>query len=240
MSHRPLQVPFGTSEAGQTNPEGTVLCKTSDTLAWLSTPRCGLVGPHAFTFQWTFQRRRDGRHSTRETAHHHYPQMKGQALFVEAAAPPIKRIRHAALELVDSVWELIFVSGAIDPSILISLGTSAHWDLHSPLLQQQWPREGSRMVITRARTQFASRYAGWQTLALRNGRFFPPPVRWELAVDVRGCVQILLGWSPDFLPDDQVFIVKRAVDVTSCTFVVPHQARKITEFREASWTGYLR
>lgn len=240
MTPTPLDVPFDASEAGQTPPQGTVQRQSSDSLAWLSNPCCGLVGPHAFTFQWTFQRRHDGRHSTRETAHHHFPQMKGQALFVESVTPPIKRIRHAALELVDSVWELIFVSGAMDPSIHSSLGVSAHWDLRSPILEQQCPRQGSRMVLAWARTQFANRYASWQALALRNGGFFPPPMRWELAVDVRGCVQVLLSWSSGFLPDNQTFIVKRVADVTSGTFVLPHQAHKVTEFREASWTGYLR
>jgi hypothetical protein len=140
--------------------------------------------------------------------------MKGQALFVEAVTPPIKRIRHAALELVDAVS----CSGVIDSSIHSSLGTGAHWDLLAPILPQQCPHEAIRSLLARVRAHFVHRYAGWQALALRNGRFFPPPMRWELTMDTQGCVQVLLGWSPGFLPDDQVLVMKRgAADLRQCS-----------------------
>ena len=200
----------------------------SDALAWLGSPNCGLVGPCSFPFQWTFQRSRGGRHSTRQTAHHHFPQMKGQAIFVEAVTPPLRHIRHAALELVDAAWNLFFVSGAFDPSILSSLGSGAHWGMLQPILPQQCPRAGTRLLLERIRTRFANKYADWQALALRNGRFFPAPVRWELTVDTQGSVQVLLGWSTGFLPADQNMVIQRIAVVTPNAPVPPHQARKVT------------
>ena len=58
------------------------------------------------------------------------------------------------------------------------------------------------MLIDRVRKRFANRFAEWQTKALRNGRYFPPPNRWELSVDKHGYVQLLMGCSAGFLPSE--------------------------------------
>ena len=204
---------------------------TRPDLDWLGTPSCGLIGPHAFPFQWTFQRRRAGHISGRGTVYLHLPLMQGRPLYVEGVTIPIRRIRHAALELVDAVWHLFFVSGAYDPSILASLGTGADWDLLQPILPQQCGREGSRLFLERARRRFINRYAGWQVQAEQNGRFFPPPMVWNLTVHSQGNVQVLLGWSEGFSPSNKVWVTQRIADVSSGESVLYQHAHRVTEWR---------
>lgn len=201
----------------------------TDALAWMGNSNGGLVGPHAFPFQWTFERRRGQRHTTRHTAHVQFPKMKNQALFVEAVTPPLKQIRHAAIELVDNVWDLVFFAGAHDPSILTALGAGAQWNLLQPISEEQCPREGTRMLIAWVRKRFANRVAEWQATALCNGRYFPPPNRWELSVDYQGCVQLLMGWSAGYLPSDRVLLMKRFAVITPGQSILPRQAQKTSE-----------
>jgi hypothetical protein len=202
----------------------------ADTLTWLGNPNCGLVGPYAFPFQWTFQRRYDRRHKTRRSAHLQFPLMKGHPLFIEAVAPPLKQIHHAAMELVDKVWDLVFFAGAHDPSILSALGVGAQWNLLQLIRPEQCPREGTRMLIEWVRKRFANRFAEWQATALRNGRYFPPPNRWELSVDSQGCVQLLMGWSAGFLPSDRVLAIRRVAEFTPGQSMLSRQACKVLEY----------
>ena len=200
-------------------------------LDWLGTADCGLIGPNAFAFQNTFARRRDGRRSCRNTAHHHLQLMLGQALFVEAVDLPMRRIRHAAFELVETVWELFFFSSASDPSILCAAGINANWDLLRLITPQLCPRDGTRLLLERVRHRFARRYSAWQRLALKNGRFFPPPNRLELTVNTGGSVQLLMSWSAGFSPDNKVWVTQRVADVSSGEPVLQRHARRVTEWR---------
>lgn len=200
-------------------------------LDWLGTSNCGLVGPYAFPFQWTFERRRARLHVCRSNAHQHPETLHGQAFLIEAVVPPMKHIRHAALEIVGAVWQLFFFSGAQDHSILDAIGSNAVWELTRPITPELCPREGTRMHLERVRIRFALRYIDWQKLALKNGRFFPPPVQMELTVDTVGSVQLLLRWSAGYAPGDKAWISQIVADVSSGEALLPRQTRRICEWR---------
>lgn len=61
-------------------------------------PTSGLIGPFAFPFEWTFQRSRSGRKSSRKPFHR-LPSIKGMPLFIEAVPPPVKQLREMLREL---------------------------------------------------------------------------------------------------------------------------------------------
>ncbi len=203
-------------------------------LNWLSTSACGLIGPFAFPFQSTFQRRREGLHTCRSNAHQHLEPLYGQAFFIEAVVPPMKHIRHASLEIVEAVWELFFFSGAEDCSILHAIGANAVWELTRPITPELCPREGTRMHLERVRIRFARRYSEWQMLALKNGRFFPPPRQMELTVNSFGGVQLLLRWSAGYALGDKVWVSQMVADVSSGEPVLARHSRRICEWRLGS------
>lgn len=200
--------------------------------AWMGSPECGLVGPHAFEFQWTFQRNADGRYNQRRASHRATPQWRGQVLYVEAAELPLGRIRHAGLELVDRVWELLFVSGALDGSIWAALDEHCRWNLLAPINADVCSREGTRLELGRLRRHWIRRYGQWQRLAMANGRYFPPPVNAVLTARFEGAVQLCLSWGKGFAPADLSLLVQRSA--ASPWLVLPREASQLIEWREAS------
>lgn len=200
--------------------------------AWLGSPGCGLVGPHAFEFQWTFQRNADGRYNQRRASHRATPQWRGQVLFVEAAELPISRIRHAGLELVDGVWEVLFVSGAFDGSIWATLDKHCSWSLLAPIGADVCSREGTRMELERLRRHWIRRYGQWQRRAVANGRYFPPPVSAVLTVRFEGAVELWLSWGKGYAPADLSLLLQRSA--ASPWRVLSHQASRLIIWREPS------
>jgi hypothetical protein len=142
----------------------------------------------------------------------------------------MKRIRHATLELVDAIWNLFFCDGALDVTILASVGAGAQWDMLHPLLPQHCAREGTGMLLNRIRVRFVRRYASWQRLAVRNGRFFPAPIRWEVTLNTQGSVQVVLGWAAGFTPGDQVLVVRRVAEVFPGQVSLAHQAPTVIQW----------
>lgn len=199
--------------------------------AWLGSPGCGLVGPRAFEFQWTFQRNADGRYNQRRASHRATPQWQGRVFYIEATELPISRIRHAGLELVDGVWELLFVSGALDDSIWAALDKHCQWNLLAPINAEVCSREGTRMELERLRRHWIRRYGLWQRLAVANGRFFPPPVSAVLTTSFEGIVQLWLSWGKGFAPADQLLLVQRSSAYP--WLVLPRAANRLITWRES-------
>lgn len=198
---------------------------------WLGSPGCGLVGPHAFEFQWTFQRNADGRYNQRRASHRVLPQWRGQVFYIEAAELPISRIRHAGLELVDGVWELLFASGALDDSIWAALDKHCCWNLLAPISTDVCSREGTRMELKRLRRRWMCRYGKWQRLALANGRYFPPPAIAVLTARFEGEVQLWLSWGKGYAPADLSLLVQRSASYP--WMVLPREASQLISWREA-------
>lgn len=165
----------------------------------------GLVGPYAFPFQWTFQRRTEHQYTSRRRARHLTQSAPAEPFYIEAVTPPLNVLRDLATALVKTVH--IHAMLNIGFSALQRMFPGQHDDIaidfaDTPSIAA-CPRDGTRGLLQKWQTWFQMRYAKLQHRALANGRYFPPPtiMRVHLARDER--MHIVMAFAHGFLPEDR-------------------------------------
>ena len=183
-----------------------------DKVATLGSSTCGLVGPFAFPMQWTWERNRGGRRSSRK-AMHRLTGIKGAPLFIEAAPPPIKQLKsmlrkfgeHVCLHQYD-IGEAFFSSFesasavSIEPEEIIL-------DLTQMLEERACQRYGTWKLINEQRSWFYKRFAESQQRAIANGRYFPPPNILRVRIHRTNGVRIEIGFSEGFFFGNKLLAV---------------------------------
>lgn len=178
----------------------------------LGTPTCGLVGPFAFPFQWTFQRNRGGRKSSRR-AMHRLTDIKGVPLFIEAAPPPIKQLKSMLRELCEHVCvhhydigEELFSSFEAVSTVIVQ-PEEIILDLTQLLEEPACRRYGTWKLINEQRSWFNKLFAELQQRAIANGRYFPPPNILRVRIHRTNGVRIEIGFSEGFFPGNKLLMV---------------------------------
>ncbi len=177
----------------------------------LGASTCGLVGPFAFPFQWTFQRNRGGRKSSRK-AMHRLTGVKGMPLFIEAVPPPLKRLRNMLQELGEVVLSLHY---EVDEDFFTLFGGEAALndadevilDFTQALTARACPRYGTWKKFNEQRDRFYKHYAELQRRAVANGRYFPPPTILRARNHRTNGVRMEMGFSEGFLPGNKLLVI---------------------------------
>lgn len=184
----------------------------------LGSPICGLVGPYAFPFQWTFQRNRGGRKSSRK-AMHRLTGVKGMPLFIEAVPPPFKHLRNMLQELGEDVCSYQY---QIDEDIFALFGGETALndadevilDFTQALTARSCPRYGTWKKFNEQRDRFYKHFAKLQRRAVANGRYFPPPTILCARIHRTNGVRMEMGFSEGFLPGNKLLVTTFPFSVT--------------------------
>jgi hypothetical protein len=190
-----------------------LMLRSLDNVTELGAPNCGLVGPFAFPFQWTSQRNRGGRKSSRKSMRRRMD-AKGQPLFIEAAPPPIKQLRSLLREFAEHVNLHKTEIGAEFFSLFSNPSTppvdidEIVLDLTQVLEAHACPRYGTWKLINEQLCKFYKHFAELQQRAIANGRYFPPPSILRVRVHRTQGVCMEMGFSEGFLPCNKLFVVR--------------------------------
>lgn len=161
----------------------------------------GLVGPYAFPFRWTFQRREEHQRTSRKRARHlaSYP----------PGTPPLKSLRHLAKQL----GKVVRLHATLDIGFdsLQPMFPGAEGEIEIDFVDaggiDACPRDGTRGLFACWRSWFQDRYAGLQRCALANGRYFPPPCVLRVHMMADETLRIVIGYAHGFLPDDRRYVL---------------------------------
>lgn len=173
---------------------------------------CGLVGPFAFPFEWTFERNRSGRKSSRKPMRR-LPGLKGVPLYVEAVPPPLKRLRYMLRELGERVCSHQYQIDEAFFSLFASFPTATDdtdeviLDLTQVLEEQSCSCYGTRKFINDQRNRFYKNFAELQQRAIANGRYFPMPNILRACIHRTKGMRMEMGFTEGFLPGNQLYMI---------------------------------
>lgn len=180
-----------------------------DSVEILGSPTCGLVGPFAFPFQWTFQRNRGGRKSSRKSMHR-LTGIKGMPLFIEAAPPPVKCLKNMLQEFgahvsshlceIDEDFFTLFAAY----STVLADADEVILDFTQAFKARACRRYGTWKLFNQQRSWFYKLFLELQRRAIANGRYFPPPTILRARVHRTNGVRIEIGFSGGFLPGNKL------------------------------------
>lgn len=189
----PMQASVGFAAVGLQTVAATELTAHTRPLApWadnvcMGSAATGLQGPFAGLAHSPHSRRHRS-HTARRITHAEFG--LGQALFIQAAPPPVKRLRSVLLVLAES-----FYRHAPTPA-------PADVDLAQPITLDTCAHDGTRLLLARLQDTFVQRFTEWQRLAVQSGRYFPPPLSLRLSMQADGTVCVVARFSPGYVIND--------------------------------------